>query len=405
MVTGTSGLSGKGVSIFDPSPRDTVVINRLDDFPAPINDRIFLEDSVNYHIGTSITSPFPFTLEGANFISSVNPLSAVLTYTGTGNMFTGANVSPTFFNMGLSCALAKLISIEDTVGGLGTNVFRILNSFLAICDTIADMTSLRSLIVDGFQVNQASNGGFTFLGTNWDGPSIQDCAIRLLDGNCYDFNSVVFTSCALRDFRIDTRDSPNAVGITGASSSGNMVAGAMGAIDAYTFLGTGTDTTFITPSDVRWGFNETANIDSDTSDSTRAIDLNLGTPQSVAASQGVFTAIGSTTWVSNVNERFTFTTGGVATYIGEKKNKFLMIGTTVQLTAGAGFVLTASSIAVNGTMLSLSESSTASNRGQATTPIAIRELSPGDTVEIFVVNVDNNDGIQVERASLTITLI
>lgn len=404
MVAGISGVSGSGVSLFDPSPRDRVVVNRLDDFPAPEGGNIFFEPDANYLIGQSVSSPFPFILNGANFIESVNPLAVLLTYTGTGNMFSGSDVSPTFFNMGFSCSLAKLINIQDTGGTVGSNSLRIANCFLSSCDTIADMTSLRSLIVDGFQVNQAANGGFKFFGTNWDGPSIRNCAIRLLDGKCYDFGSVAFRSCALRDFRVDTTTSPNAVGITGTTSSGNMVAGAMGAIDAYTFLGSGTDSTFVTPSDVRWGFNETSNIDAATTrlPSVKAIDITLGSPQAVAAAQSVFTAIGSVSWTSNIAERFTFTTAGVVTYIGEDDARFFITGRTTQLTGGVGFVLTASRICINGTALSESESSTESNRPTTTSPSALKLLSNGDTVELVVANLDNADGIQVNSANLII---
>lgn len=402
MVTGISGLSGTGVSVFDPSPKDRVVINKLDDFPPPVGGVIFLEDSINYLLGADVTSPFPFSLSGANFISSVNPLGVRLTYTGTGTMFSGSDVSPTFFNFGFSCSSAKAIDIQDTGGNLGSNVLRISNCLLSECDTIADMTSLRRLIVDDFQVNQAANGGFRFFGSDWDGPSIRNCAVRLLDGCCYDFGSVLFRSCALRDFRVDTTDSPNAVGITGASASGNMVSGAMGAIDAYTFLGSGTDVTVISPSDIRWGFNETANIDSTTLDGAKTNDLTLGTPQLVTVSQGVFASIGSTSWTSNLSERFTFTTGGVATYIGEQDARFLIIGKTTQLTGGSGFALTASRISINGTSLAESESCVESNRPTTTTPIVLKQLSNGDTVEIVVANIDDDD-VQVDSASLIIS--
>lgn len=376
---------------------DLVVVNNINDFPKAIGGIILLEKNRSYLIASPVSTANRFTLNETNVITSVNPFVDVLTFTGTGAMFTGINANPIFNFAGLNCPTGTMLVCEDTVGGGGTNFVRIFNSFLQSCFQIADITSMRGITIDGFQVNDILVQGVRWFGTNWGEQSARDMRIILSFGTAFDFGTAVFTSLSFENYTIST-STGSGVGMSGATGSANMVADSIARVRGYTFRGSGTDLSGIDNSDIRWEFQDCNTI----VNSVKAANTSLGTTSTTSALQNVFSSIGTTSWTSTVAERFTTSTAGVITYIGEGDGRFALVAKTTQQSGGGGQIGTASRIAVKGTTLAESESITESNRATATAPSALFLLSTNDTIEIFVANLDNNDGVTVAAASLFI---
>ena len=89
-----------------------VVINGLADLPAPSGGVIQLEDNLIYVFAVSITTSDRFQLGANNVITSNNTLFPLLTYTGTGNMFTGVDVNVTFRSIFILSCFVKFFLFD-----------------------------------------------------------------------------------------------------------------------------------------------------------------------------------------------------------------------------------------------------------------------------------------------------
>ncbi|MCK5602311.1 hypothetical protein KAR91_10590 [Candidatus Pacearchaeota archaeon] len=103
-------------------PDGEVYINTIDDFPAPVSNKITLE-SKQYIITTTIVSPYEFIIPTGGYVvfESINMFQNVLVYSGTDVMFTGVDVI--FFSLQKILISAPLGTIFDLDGDPAGNMY------------------------------------------------------------------------------------------------------------------------------------------------------------------------------------------------------------------------------------------------------------------------------------------
>ena len=85
---------GAGSGAFKaPVGDNVVIINAEADFPAQDSTTITLAASTQYFIAKPFTTAKRFIVSEGSTINSINQFVVMVTYTGTGNMFTSAGVN------------------------------------------------------------------------------------------------------------------------------------------------------------------------------------------------------------------------------------------------------------------------------------------------------------------------
>lgn len=229
---------------------NTVVVESKSDLPAPAAGVITLADDTRY-----LQSPFTTVALGTDRIEIPNSSSydgasnCILSYTGTGAMFTVSGTNEVFTAQNMTFLCTSGTFIEES----GSGNFIQLQDFAAYCATIASTFAPSA----GFrQVNFLYSGftaGMNITGTNAtfysDTGTFAPASGTL---TCIDFNSATFDLVTIHNNGFTFASSGN-TGIDGAASSANINSGGWGVIRDSRFSGAaGTPIATITESDARW---------------------------------------------------------------------------------------------------------------------------------------------------------
>ena len=94
--------------------QNKVIVNSLEDFPAPIANVITLEDGIDYRISGVVNIGINEIVFGDNCgLTGDNPQNDILVYEGTSNMFTTTNNNLILIRLGISCDAGKLINASN----------------------------------------------------------------------------------------------------------------------------------------------------------------------------------------------------------------------------------------------------------------------------------------------------
>lgn len=259
-VTGTFFLNGAETSLVSPS--NTKVINLESQFPEQDGTTITLEAGINYFIGAAITTAKRFIVEPGASITSNNIFTPVLTYSGTGVMFTGDNASFTIRDIAVSAPnstkyfswpettpLSSIISMTGLTL-IGGTAFGDFGDIAAIAFSLCNATSL------------SGSGGITLTGTNNILFSVERVALISSSATFkgIDLGSAVITTIDINNLVVVAPS--GAFGISGLANNGNIPSGVLGKIANCNFTGgmTGTGLENITKDDVRWTFRDNNTI-------------------------------------------------------------------------------------------------------------------------------------------------
>lgn len=178
---------------------NTIVINTINDFPAPVAGVITLESGKEYLLNNVIISPYRFAIPTGGYVRiSSNNLSHALVYVGGGTMFTGSNfalfipftalfqcIGGTFFNFEGAGSAFMLSSIFSNCVSFGSVRNATFTSFFTQFDTFTNGfvcepgISLRSQVSFSHTTISKGTNAVTDLikitGTDINALAIQDC--------------------------------------------------------------------------------------------------------------------------------------------------------------------------------------------------------------------------------------
>lgn len=378
----------------------TVVANVKTDLPAPSGGKIPLVANTNYIDGDNFsigTDQLDFSAGNISW-SSGNIFGPAVTYTGTGAACIGTDVGTvSIFNTRFEAPNGSVYAFDDTVSGTSQAFI----AFVQIDNCVSEgvFTDLFSLSYTN-NVTLDADDGVTVSGTDWG-------------AQVYAANTVVSTSASFVGIDLGTSVSTvigigpvtmsapgGAVGVSGASGSGNIPVGNIGTFRDSTFTGGMTDIAGLSVDDIRWAFRDNSPT-ADTMPDAMAVLSNNAT--ATVSTGGDPTAILGT-FVDQESSHFTISAAGLITYIGEKTLKG-----PIDLTVGAKSASGSNKdieiyIAFNGAEIAATkkEGRVSSNSRESITAFWQRGLNTGDTLQAFGANVTDDVGIVFVDAILRV---
>lgn len=365
-------------------------ISKESDFPTQDATTITLKSQVVHVITAAFTTTKNFLPENGAVWTSFNQNGPLVTYSGSGTMFSGTNVTFDIFGCSIDCPSATAFAFTDTV--VNVRLFRFQDVTLVSCNKIGTFTGmLNALFLTGAAFN--ANDGITYAGTNLVAATIN----RMFFGSTSaSFIGVDIGTATIQNPEFDNMimQAPvSAIGISGAVASANVPAGFLGMVSNSSFSGGMTDISGIATDDFRWRFNN----NTPTSDTIEDALLSLNGNATVTTISVINTPVlVAGTWTCQRESLLTCTTAGRATYDAER-DIVLPIDVIATIDPVSDSDVTVY-VALNGSIISDSGIKTfvKSTDPQAISTMWQLNLSNGDFLEVFV---ENNTG----TANITVT--
>ena len=375
-----------------------IAVNEIGDFPTSSGGVITLEANTVYVISNDISTSDRFVMGASTIITGYASNGPLLTYTGSGVMFTGVDVGCVFLQLHVSSPNGTTFNFSSS----GNHTVVINSVAIDACVNIGTFTSLRALIYDAAVAVSISNNGLTFAGTGWSLISIVDASFVSFNATFVAIDLGVATSSNIDILNTTFIYVSGAIAIKGAASDANLVSGGFGFIDKASFVGAGTELSGLVVADnVRWDFQSNQGIEDTMIDALLSMQGNAAATVIGTQSVGVLVA---GTWVIEQVSQMTGTTAGRATYNPARDARTpLTASVTIEPVSGGAQTMGVM-IAINGTPVanSLRVSDTSSG-----TPITIscpwqETLTNGDFVEIYVTNESDTTNVLVSSAILRV---
>lgn len=227
----------------------TVYVAQESDFPVQDATTITLESQIIYDVTEAVVTGKRFIVENGAKITSRNINGPLLTYTGSGSMFTGVDASFSIDQIQISHANAQGFSFTDNVGG--TRLF-LADNIRSVAGTKTGTFS--NMAVVSFATGSARN--------NDDGITLSGANMNVVFINGFVHTSASPTSVALDvgatvsktwEIRSFVPSGPaGSVGISGAAASANVPAGIVGTVTSCNFTGVDTPLVGWSVDDIRW---------------------------------------------------------------------------------------------------------------------------------------------------------
>lgn len=288
----------------------SVTVRSMSDFPAPVSGVITLEAETEYVIVERLTTSDRFVMSQDTLVRSSDAIIYTITYTGTGTLFTGVDISYAIIAIGIIALTGTILSATD-VTTPGSSVV-----FVDVCIFNADVLGTISNI-DSFITTNCTFGwitdGFSFTGSSNRQAVSHLCELYSGGGAYYTLGTALFDAVSVNDYAIDLAAGSNV--ISAAVSSANINAGGLGFISFGRHRGAGTPLSGATVDDSLWQF-----IGNDIIPDTRPATLETLTANATStniSSSGV-PVLTAGTWVSELSSQFDSTAAGRLTYTGGK---------------------------------------------------------------------------------------
>ena len=293
-----------------------VFIGKESDFPIQDATTITLAANTVHIITASFSTAKKFTCNSGSVLTMDNQFGPVLTYTGTGNMFTGTDAFFTIRDITISCATAQAFAFTDTVPG--TTIFAAINISIVATSKIATFTNVRAVDMSGSN-SLASGNGITMVGTGTQLLSLRQFAMISTSATFkgIDLGSVVISN--IEGSNLIMIAPAGAFGISGLASSGNVPVGSLAMIRDSSFAGGMTDLENITVDDIRWSFRDNSPTADTQPDAMIYQDGNAtATVISATSTDGTNAVLLAGTWTEQRASLFTTTAAGRIIYKGER---------------------------------------------------------------------------------------
>ena len=293
---------------------NTVIIKTMSDFPAPATGVITLVAKTLYLITAELSTSDRFVLGSGTTIQMQSTSGVTLTYTGTGSMWTGVDVSCTFNFCRFIAATGKVFDISDTVGGLVNFTFT-----ASVVISAAEFGSFSNLATASF-FNSGTGPctqGASFTGTSFNIISFINFGFFSTSATFIGVDLDAAVSARLNFTNLIVTAPSGAIGIEGLPNSGNIPVGNIGNIANCLFNGgMTTPLVGIDENSIRWFLvGNSANVTNTMPDALISLTANA-VPTVIAGSSTPTLVLG--TWVESRASHYTTTAAGRITYVGEK---------------------------------------------------------------------------------------
>ena len=365
-----------------PMGDNNVVINVLADLPTPAGGFHTLAADTNYIFSQAITTADAFKFSANTSVTALNALAPLLTYSGTGVMFTGVDVSCNVNNIRVTCPTANLFDVSETGGG-GTKTFSATRVSCIACLTFGTFDKLAAQIITLSQAVTCTDG-VVILGTGGGSLRVENVALLSTD---VAYIGIDLTGAVLKTTTIAGvvfRGGAGSIAIKGDAASANITANFIGKIRDCAFIDVTTPLSGITIDDIRWAFRDNGVVADSQPDGLVSLSSNA-TVTTLAV--GVPTLVAGTWAVERVSQ-FTGTTAGRLTYLGERDLVTpLDVAIVVDPVSGTNKSIRAF-VAVNGVSIAISGKAILVDAGSPAeiTIMWQEKLSTNDFIEVFIEN-------------------
>jgi len=328
----TGGLQVAGAKVLPAAT--TVIANAKSDLPSPSAGVIALAANTNYVQGASFSLGTDRLDVNAGNISwtANNAFNPTLTYTGTNPMFTGVDVSFNIFNARIDCPNATIFDISD-VAAPGTNIFQMLTCLINNAAKVGKFTGLGQVLVANTGVIGTTQG-VEILGSNAAILSFFKFSMTSSSASFIgiDLGTSVTVGGEINNLNITAP--LGAIGVSGAANNANIAVGGLFTFRDSNFNGGMTaEISGITTDDFRWAFNFNSGLPDTNPDALLSLTGNTTeTVISASSTDGTNAVLMAGTFVIERTSHYTGTTGGRATYDGERE---LAVPVTIQATVEA----------------------------------------------------------------------
>ena len=400
------GGGGRGRPGRDASSKNnTVYIESESDFPVQDETTITLEENKLHVLVADVEVTKNILPQAGSSITANSLDSYVLSYNGTGDMFSGVDVDFFISQIMIDCPNAQAYNFSDSVGGL-----RRFISDNAVVSRCAKFGTFQDMRVVQFVNSEASDtlDGVTLSGTATTLFSISRFGMFINDaaGIGVDLQSTTFTIFEINNLIVF--GVPGSIGISGLSNSGNMPVGRRAMVSDCEFIGA-TPLQNISTNDIRWEFNNNSPL----SNSRNAADMFLtgGAETITINTTSVFEEIGvpsagGVSWGSDIQDRFTVGTDGVITYDGEIDIEVQITGTVTIEKVGGGNNELEVRIAKNWlpgqSGLEKSRAITQNSQPTSVPLTALMPMSNGDNVRVIFANNDATADVIAQVTSIDV---
>ena len=401
-----SGISvaatGQGAQISlssTPASSSTVIVNTMSDFPAAISGVRELVGSTEYFITADLTTSDRFNVSQGNIVIRAPDSSiASLTYTGTGDLFTGVNVSFRIGRITLSAVNGRVWNLSDTTGNA---VFQFIDGTISSCNKVGIFSgsSFGSIQLNNLAMLGIITDGVEFNGNFAAFLSLINIGV-ITAGSVFNLGSSTFGLINI-DSNIITLNAGTSL-MSGLTASGNIQANGLGTIVNTRISGAGTPLVNITSDDDRWAFLLNDEIRDTRTDGMLALETNV-TETVIAIMDTPVKVNSGSTWTDEGSSRFTSDTTGRSTYSGPKDVRLPITISSTSVMASGGAKDISLYVAINGAIVAKSGAhfsvSTAPERATLTWQYT---FSPGDYVELWVENNSDTTNIIVTDSVLRV---
>lgn len=365
---------------------NVVVVNTMSDFPAASAGVRTLGNDTAYLVSAKLTTSDRFVLGTNCVVLGTDSAVSALTYTGTGVMFTGVDVSAKITLLSLSASLGSIFSITESAV---SSVFQFVNNSVLDCDSLGTIAGVEAVQVTDVAVNNMTTGGLTLSG---------NCGLFIAVRNLFVGDPAVMidltTSTFTAGFSIETcffqfLTTPGYL-LSGLAGSGNFTGEGSGTVFNCRLINGNGVLENITNADSKWSFQGN-NVIPDSINSllaikdTSTITTALNTP-----------AIIGNTWIYDHESRFEGSAGGRFTYTGLGSHINIVatvsaVGTVAQ-SRDYEFLIYKNGVAITNAVF---ERSFANSQSGSVSIVWEEDLETDDYIELWVQNTESSDNITI----------
>lgn len=382
-----SGLIGENV----------VLVNSPGDLPAPAAGIITLSVNTSYILGNNITLSDRILFSQGSVMGGISASGSVITYTGTGTLFTSIDVSCSIRELGVNAASGAVFSLDGT-GNAGA-IVTVNNVDVNTCLSLGVIQNITFILSACILIH---DDGFDFLGTGlsviMDDFLFQDTGSG---AKALDLGTAIFNGLAL------TRGTFRGTGtaIEGETGSANIAAGSLSNIRLVGFNLITTPLVGVARDDFRWNFQVCVGV----FNTLRISEMALTTTTEITINtQGVPERVATANWSATLEESFTVSSDGETTYIGELDRVFQITFNSAVTKIGGGSDLIEVTIAIDdgggGGYIQQAKTTGSTDSTAFATAVAsgIFLLQEGDKVAPFVTNQGSVSNANFNVANLQI---
>lgn len=375
----------------------TVVVSALSDLPTAVGGVITLEEDTEYALVNDVNvGTNRIVMQELTTITGQGAGITTLTYTGTDAMFTWVDADVTVRNCSVSCANGSLFDGS----GPATNRYAFFSNVgFGPCRDLGTVDGIYYMGVSYCSFAGITTDGITLSG-DFTRVDFSHSQLFISGGTLFKLGSSTMDSFNASDCLF----SPTAGGIgliSGVSSSANINADGIGQFIDNLITDYDMTISNISLSDFRWVFRNNNRI-RDTYPTLLLTMQGNATATTIASTSTPVKVAG--TWVVGDGDAMTGTTGGRATYNGEKAARMPVVATlTIDPASGSEQDISVY-IAKNGTVISTSRISSGISTSKPRMVTCQTQLTfeNGDYVEVFVQNGTTVNNVTVTRANLRV---